>query len=128
MTDISEPSGHDGGSTWGKAAAVAKDKLRVVAEQQKSKAADEISGVASTVEGAAKDLGRQMPHAAEYIEDMSKRLGSAAAALRERSVDDLIRTAGAFARQRPGVFFAGAVLAGLALSRFLKSSNLEARG
>jgi hypothetical protein len=42
--------------------------------------------------------------------------------LRERSLDDLMQSFGRFARTQPATFFGGAVVAGFALSRFLKSS------
>jgi hypothetical protein len=45
-----------------------------------------------------------------------------ASSLRERSIDDLVRSLNNFARNQPAAFFGGAVLAGFALSRFLKSS------
>jgi hypothetical protein len=68
-----------------------------------------------------------MPQAAEYVHDLARRLETAASAIRERSVDDLINSASDLARKQPAVFFAGAVLTGFALSRFLKSSS-PARG
>jgi methyl-accepting chemotaxis protein len=109
MSGVSEPSGHYGG-TLERAAASAKQKARAVAEQQKSRAANRIGGVADAFGDAAKDLGREVPQVAEHMDDVSKRL---------------IQTAAAFARRQPAVFFAGAVFTGFALSRFLKSSNPE---
>jgi hypothetical protein len=63
-----------------------------------------------------------MPQAAGFIHDAAAKLEGEAASLRERSVDDLIRSLDNFARNQPAVLFGGAVLAGFALSRFLKSS------
>ncbi len=104
-----------------------KDEARRFAEQQKAGVAGQVGGIADAVEGAADDLGRQMPQAAEYVHDLARRLETAASAIRERSVDDLINSARDLARKQPAVFFAGAVLTGFALSRFLKSSS-SARG
>jgi hypothetical protein len=63
-----------------------------------------------------------MPQAATFVHDAATRLEGAAASLRERSVDDLLRSFNNFARSQPAALFGGAVLAGFALSRFLKSS------
>jgi hypothetical protein len=63
-----------------------------------------------------------MPQAAGLIHDAATRLEGAAASLRDRSVDDLLRSLNDFARNQPAAFFGSAVLAGFALSRFLKSS------
>ena len=99
-----------------------KQGVRKLAEQQKQAGADQIGGVARAVQGAAREIEQKMPQAAGFIHDAATRLEGAAASLRERSVDDLMRSLNDFARTQPAVFFGGAVLAGFALSRFLKSS------
>ena len=50
-------------------------------------------------------------------------LETAAEHLRNRSVEDLIGTFNRFARQQPIAAFAGAILAGFVVSRFIKSSS-----
>jgi hypothetical protein len=71
---------------------------------------------------AADDLEEQSPAVADLIRSGAERVSSTAAALRERDVDELFDSAGRFARERPAALFGVAVVAGLALSRFLKSS------
>ena len=63
-----------------------------------------------------------MPQAAGVIHDAAAKLEGAAASLRERSIDELVGSFSKFARKQPAAFFGGPVLAGFALSRFLKSS------
>ena len=99
-----------------------KSKARNVAEQQKNAGVNQIGGVANAMEAAAGELEREMPMAAGYIADVAKQLDTMASALRERSVDDMLGNVADFARKQPTVFFAGAVAAGFALSRFAKSS------
>jgi hypothetical protein len=99
-----------------------KSKARDIAEQQKAAGADQIGGVANAMGAAADELERQMPLAAEYIDDVAKQLGSVASSLRQQSVDDTLGNVADFARKQPALFFAGAVAAGFALSRFAKSS------
>jgi hypothetical protein len=99
-----------------------KDRARHVAEQQKAAGADRIGGVAEAMEATANDLQDKMPLAAEYIEDVAGRLETMASTLREGSVGDVVGNVTDFARRRPAAFFAGAVAAGFAMSRFLKSS------
>lgn len=113
----------------GAAAGRFTDRAREAAEQQKDAGADRIGGVAHAMEAAAGELEKQMPMAAQYIEDVAGQLGDMASALRERSIDDMVGNATDFARRQPGLFFAGAVAAGFALSRFAKSStNRGSRG
>jgi hypothetical protein len=100
----------------------ARDMARDMAEQQKAAGADQLGGMAHAMEAAAGELQKQMPLAAEYVDDVAARLDDLASALRERSVDDMLGNVADFARRQPAAFFAGAVAAGFALSRFAKSS------
>ena len=104
------------------ASVTVKDRARTLAEQQKQAGADQIGGVARAVYEAAREIELKMPQAAGFIHDAAAKLEGAAASLRERSVDELVGSFSKFARKQPAAFFGGAVLAGFALSRFLKSS------
>ena len=105
------------------AAEAAKAEARRIASQQKEAGADKLGEVAGAVHGAARTLEDGMPQVASYVHGAAAQLEDAAKTLRHRSVDELIDGIGSFARAQPAVFFAGAVLAGLALTRFLKSSG-----
>jgi hypothetical protein len=112
----------DAKMAFGAASGTVKERARKVAEQQKKVGAEQIGGVARAVHGAAHELEQELPHAAGFIHDAAAKLEGAANSLRERSVDDLIRGLNNFARTQPAAFLGGAVLAGFAFSRFLKSS------
>jgi hypothetical protein len=99
-----------------------KDRGRHIAAQQKAAGADQIQGVARAVDAAADQLKGQMPTAAKYIDEVAGQVSAMASALRERSVDDMLGNVAEFARRQPTLFFAGALAAGFALSRFAKSS------
>ena len=138
MTDDAGVRGDDEGARWGarsessateqaRAAAGSigeqvKERVRNVAEEEKSAGADQLGGVADAMQKASDELKKTMPSAAQSIDDMAHRLGEFASSLRQRSVDDMLNEASAFGRRRPGAFFVGAVAAGFALSRFVKSS------
>jgi len=92
------------------------------AEERKSAGADQLGMFARAIDHSASDLGGQSPEIARYIHEAAGSLERASRMLRERSVGELADSAAEFARQRPALFFGGAVLAGLALTRFLKSS------
>jgi predicted Zn-dependent protease len=96
--------------------------VKEAADEAKAKGLDHVAGVGRAVHGAADELGRELPQAAGYIHSVADRLESASSALRERSVEDLASSFNDFARRQPAAAFAGSVLAGFALSRFLKSS------
>jgi hypothetical protein len=93
------------------------------AEQQKDAGADRISGVAEVVHGVARELEGDFPTGAAYVHRAASQLEAGATKLRESPIEDLIRTVGKIARTQPAIFFGGAMLAGVLLSRFLKSSD-----
>lgn len=93
------------------------------AEAGKQQGAERIDRLGRAVHGAADEIGREIPQAADYVHSAAEGLESAASHLRNRSVEDLMGAFNRFARQQPLAAFAGAVLAGFVVSRFVKSSN-----
>ncbi|HEU4659397.1 MAG TPA: hypothetical protein VFS63_01915 [Pseudolabrys sp.] len=109
------------------AAGAIKEKARATAEDVKAAGADQIAGVTRAVHGAADQLGQELPKAAGFIHAAAEKLEGASAGLRDKSVEEIVDSFGNFARRQPAVAFASAVLAGFALSRFLKSSAPDVR-
>jgi hypothetical protein len=93
-----------------------------VAEQQKQAGADQIDEMSKAVHSAADRLERQMPETAGFVHAAATRLERGAGALRERNMSDLMAGFNELARKDPLTLLGGAMLAGFAISRFLKSS------
>ena len=93
------------------------------AEAGKQQGAERIDRLGRAVHGAADELGKEIPQAADYVHTAAESLETAAEHLRNRSVEDLIGSFNRFARQQPLAAFTGAALAGFVLSRFIKSSR-----
>lgn len=93
------------------------------AEAGKQQGAERIDRLGRAVHGAADELGKEIPQAADYVHTAAEGLETAAEHLRDRSVEDLIGSFNRFARQQPIAAFAGALLAGFVVSRFIKSSS-----
>lgn len=100
-----------------------KDRMREIAEQQKDAGADQLGSIAEAVHGAADELKGKLPAAADYIHSAAERLERASSTMRDQGLDDLVGAVGDYARREPAIFFGGAVIAGFAISRFLKSSG-----
>jgi hypothetical protein len=98
-----------------------------VVERQKEAGAERVDEMAKAVHGAADELGKQMPQAAELVHAAASRLEQGAEALRERNLGDLAGTFTEMGQKEPLALFGGAVVAGFAISRFLKSSSSSAR-
>lgn len=95
---------------------------RSFADEQKTLGAQQIHGVANAAHRVAEEVEGQLPGVARTVHKAASRLDAASSSLREQSVEDLIDNFGSFAREQPALLFGGAVLAGFALSRFLKAS------
>jgi hypothetical protein len=93
------------------------------AKAGKQQGAERIDRLGRAVHGAANEIGKEIPQAADYVHSAAEGLENAASNLRNRSVEDLIGAFNRFARQQPVAAFAGAVLAGFVISRFIKSSS-----
>ena len=105
------------------AARQAKDAAHSMMQRQKDYGADQMDGIARAAHGAAQELETQLPMAADYVRDAASRLERASASLRERDVGELLGSVAQFARTQPAALFGGAIVAGFAVSRFLKSSG-----
>ncbi len=99
------------------------DQAEEVAERQKKAGAERVDEMAKAIHGAADELSKQMPQAAELVHAAASRLEQGAETVRERNLRDLMGTFSDLGRSEPLALFGGAVVAGFAISRFLKSSS-----
>jgi hypothetical protein len=101
-----------------------RDRARSFADQQKDAAVGRVEGVAHALRRASDDLREQgQPMIAEYSRYAAEGLESMAQSLGRRDIDDFVEGVENFARQRPVAFLGGAMVAGFALARFMKSSS-----
>lgn len=100
-----------------------RHEARSSVDRQKDAAVGRVEGVAHALRRASDDLREQgQPMFAEYSRQAAEGLESMAGSLSRRNVDDLVEGVEDFARERPAAFLGGAVVAGFALARFMKSS------
>ena len=94
--------------------------------EQKSKAAQSLGGVASALRCAATSLHDEHDkHLGALTDSLADNVENAAAYLRDADPRQLMSAAGDFARRRPEWVLGGAFIAGLALVRFLKASRSD---
>ena len=102
------------------------EELGATAEAQKERGAEAMHRFANAVRTAAQELDDSSPQIARQIRAAASSVDSLSDNLHSKSVGDLFNAATEFARNQPAAFFAGAVIAGFAFSRFLKSSSAPA--
>jgi len=97
-------------------------ELSKTAEAQKTRGVEALRHFAHAMDGAATELEGQSPKASQSIRTAAQKVEQLSDTLGNRGVDGLLRDATDLARSQPVLFFGGAVAAGFALARFLKSS------
>ena len=100
-----------------------KEKAREVASEQKDAGAEQLHLLARAMEGACQAVESEVPQFAGYMRDLSGKLDRLSDDVRRQDLDQLGNTMSDFARRNPGLVFGGALLTGLALARFVKSSS-----
>ncbi|MFZ3585337.1 hypothetical protein ACOI1H_24910 [Loktanella sp. DJP18] len=88
----------------------------------KDTAANEVDGIASALRKAADELRDDSPQSRTFRQ-LSTGLADFSDTIRGKDFSELTRDVSAFARRNPVVFLGGAVLIGLAASRFAKASE-----
>ena len=106
--------------------AEAKERAQGFLDEQKGTGADQVDGIARAVGKAADELEQSAPQLAGYVRDAANAAQNLSKSLRDRSSGELMQDVGDFARRSPAAFFGSAIVVGLALSRFLKSSSDQA--
>lgn len=109
-----------------KAQQQASEKARSALAQGKARAADTLSGVASSLLLSSQQL-REQNHdsVSRYIERAATQLDHAAHYLQTAEPGELVDRVESFARRQPALFIGGAFALGLLGARFLKSSRRD---
>ncbi len=108
-----------------KVAEQARDHVQHVVSQQKDQAADRLGSLAGALREAGRKLneGEQSGDFGRYADRAAQQVDRLSTYLRDNDMRGFVRDTENFARRRPEVFLGGALLAGLALARFLKASS-----
>lgn len=106
----------------------AQHRGKALFEGQRRAAADEIGGMVEALRKTAHELDEEhRVSTANLVGRTADSLDRVAKTLRDQDFRTLVRQVEGYARQHPGIFFGGSIIAGLLLARFLKSSS-ESRG
>lgn len=102
----------------------AGERVKDMAGEGKSGAADKLKDVAGFVRDAARQMDeKNLGSLSGYVHNAAERIETVSDSIRDQDIGELISQAQDFGRRNPTIFFAGAVVAGLLLSRFLKASS-----
>jgi hypothetical protein len=110
----------------GQAIERAKVQMKSQLADQKGRAVDSLSGAVRVLESTGQQFrSEDLSLVGNYAESFSQQIRRASDYLSEKNVDDIARDVEDFARKNPSLFIGGAFVLGVALSRFLKSSQFS---
>jgi len=92
-------------------------------EQGKGALEDQVSTIRSAVDGAAKRLDDENSPLASYAGELSDQIARFSSGIENSSLDDVAIATRRVARENPGLFVLGSVVAGIAAGRFFKASS-----
>ncbi len=101
-----------------------QSKAAEMASEQKEAASSGLMDLVSAIRRAADDLEHhQQPQIANVARSVAGGIEDFSQSIRRRNFQDMFSDVQRFARDHPGAFFGGAVLAGLAVARLAKSAT-----
>jgi hypothetical protein len=101
-----------------------RNKLADSMESGKETLADSLNDFTAAIRKAGDELdGRDQRSVAGLVHSAADGLDEAIETVRTRSVEDLGQSIASFARQQPAAFIIGALIAGVALGRFVRASG-----
>lgn len=110
----------------------AKSQVKTQLTSQKDRAADSLSSAVRALEATGQQFrDNDLGFVAGYADNLTTQVRQVTDYLHDKDIDDLTRDVESFARRNPAIFIGGAFLLGIAVARFLKSSdatNYDPRG
>lgn len=92
-------------------------------EQGKGALEEQVDTIHSAVDGAAKRLREENSPLASYAGELSDQISRFSSNIESSTLDDIAVKARQVARENPGMFVLGSVVAGIAAGRFFKASS-----
>lgn len=105
----------------------ARNELRDQATQQTGKAAERVRTLSEQMQALTDGRPEEAGPVGDYARQAGDRLQKVASRLDEGGLDGVFDDVQGFARRRPGVFLAGAAVAGFAVGRMLRGAQSAAQ-
>lgn len=106
----------------------ARNELRDQASQQTGRAADKMRTLSEQVQALTDGRPEEAGPVGDYARQAGDKLQQVASRLDEGGLEGMFEDVQGFARRRPGVFLAGAAMAGFAVGRMLRGAQSAAQG
>lgn len=107
----------------GSVAADAAGAFKEAIESNKTAGADAIANIAHSVKEAADGIEKQSPQVAGMVRSAAEGVERISTDIRDRNVGELMDSVTKFAQRQPAAFFGVGILAGVMLTRIMRSSD-----
>lgn len=107
----------------GTVAADAAGAFKEAVESNKTAGADAIANIAHSVKQAADGIEKQSPQVAGMVRSAAEGVERISTDIRDRNVGELMDSVTKFAQRQPAAFFGVGILAGVMLTRIMRSSD-----
>jgi hypothetical protein len=107
----------------GSVAADAAGAFKEAVESNKTAGADAIANIAHSVKEAADGIEKQSPQVAGMVRSAAEGVERISTDIRDRNVGELLDSVTKFAQRQPAAFFGVGILAGVMLTRIMRSSD-----
>jgi len=98
------------------------EQLSETVEAGVERGADALGSFVRAMHAAAQEVEPEAPGLARTLDDVARNVDGFADTIRGRTISELVSSAAKLARRNPTIFLAGTILAGFAVSRFVRSS------
>jgi hypothetical protein len=107
----------------GSVASDAAGAFKEAVETNKTAGADAIANIAHSVKEAADGIEKQSPQVAGMVRSAAEGVERISSDIRDRNVGELLDSVTKFAQRQPAAFFGVGILAGVVLTRIMRSSD-----
>ncbi|MER8806048.1 hypothetical protein [Mesorhizobium australicum] len=107
----------------GSVASDAAGAFKEAVESNKTAGADAIANIAHSVKEAADGIETQSPQVAGMVRSAAEGVERISSDIRDRNVGELLDSVTKFAQRQPAAFFGVGILAGVVLTRIMRSSD-----
>lgn len=107
----------------GSVASEAAGAFKEAVESNKIAGADAIANIAHSVKDAADGIEKQSPQVASMVRSAAEGVERISSDIRDRNIGELFDSVTKFAQRQPAAFFGIGMLAGVVLTRIMRSSD-----
>jgi methyl-accepting chemotaxis protein len=123
LKDAAAAVSSDAKSVAGAVASDAAGAFKEAVESNKTAGADAIANIAHSVKEAADGIEKQSPQVAGIVRSAAENVERISTDIRDKNVGELMDSVTRFAQRQPAAFFGIGILAGVVLTRFMRSAN-----